>query len=95
MFKHIKIRSYEIGLRFRDREFQGLMAPFEIYGAFSADGGHSFAPNRRLSDQASPAGASPCCNSFLGLALGDRAMHAVWGDFRGQSWQIFYGRHAW
>ena len=25
MFKHIKIRSYEVGLRFRDGEFQGLM----------------------------------------------------------------------
>jgi len=24
-FKHVKIRNYEIGLRFRDREFQGLM----------------------------------------------------------------------
>jgi len=23
-FKHVKIRNYEIGLRFRDREFQGL-----------------------------------------------------------------------
>jgi regulator of protease activity HflC (stomatin/prohibitin superfamily) len=25
VFKHVKIRNYEIGLRFRDREFQGLM----------------------------------------------------------------------
>ena len=25
--KHIKIRNYEIGLHFRDGEFQGLLAP--------------------------------------------------------------------
>jgi regulator of protease activity HflC (stomatin/prohibitin superfamily) len=27
ILKHIKIRSFEIGLRFRDREFEGLIAP--------------------------------------------------------------------
>jgi regulator of protease activity HflC (stomatin/prohibitin superfamily) len=27
MFKHIKIRTYEMGLIFRDREFQGLLGP--------------------------------------------------------------------
>ena len=27
IMKHIKIRNFEIGLRFRDREFQGLLAP--------------------------------------------------------------------
>ena len=25
LFKHVKIRSYEIGLYFRDREFKGLL----------------------------------------------------------------------
>ena len=27
LFKHVKIRSYEIGLHFRDGEFRGLLRP--------------------------------------------------------------------
>ena len=42
MFKHIKIRSYEIGLLFRDREFQRLLEPgrywlFDPWGKLSVD----------------------------------------------------------
>lgn len=77
----------------RDRRSAGAGpdVAFEAYVAVSADGA-DLMPNVRLSDQPSPYSAVPCCNSFLGLALGGGWLHADWADFREGRWEVFYGR---
>ncbi len=78
----------------RDRRAAGTSpdVAFEAYVAISLDGGDHFLPNRKLSDQPSPYNQVPCCNSFLGLALGGGRLHADWGDFREGLWEVFYAR---
>jgi hypothetical protein len=83
-----------LAVTWRDRRAAGpgTEVPFEMYFAYSPDGGETFLPNRRLSTAPSPFFKMPCCNSFLGLALADGVLHSAWGDFRLGLWQAFYGR---
>ncbi len=83
-----------LAIVWRDRRSAGTGAhvPFEIFTAISTDGGEHFLPDRKLSDQPSPYDRAPCCNSFLGLALDENWIHAVWCDFRDNRWNNYYTR---
>ncbi len=83
-----------LAIVWRDRRTAGTGSdvPFEVYAAVSLDGGDHFLPNRKLSEKPSPYNKVPCCNSFLGLALGGGLLHADWGDYRDGRWNIFYAR---
>ncbi len=83
-----------VAVIWRDRRGGGTGsdAPFEIYAAVSWNGGDSFPPNTKLSDQPSAPDNLPCCNSFEGLAIGGGGLHAVWGDGRELVWEIYTAR---
>lgn len=82
----------QLGIAWRDRRIAvpGVSAPFDIYGRVSPDGGGSFEPNQRLSSASSPWMTLGCCNSFLGLALTDASLLAVWSDYRSDDWDIYF-----
>ena len=83
-----------LAVLWRDRRAAGpgAQVPFEAYMAVSPDGGDTFLPNQKRSDQPSPYSPVPCCNTFLGLTVEDGWVHANWGDFREGRWEIFYVR---
>jgi BNR repeat-like domain len=83
-----------LALLWRDRRAAGpgSNVPFEIFVAYSPDGGATFLPNQKLSTQPSPFNPLPCCNSFQGLVLSGGWLHGDWGDFREGQWKVFYGR---
>jgi hypothetical protein len=82
----------DLVVAWRDRRLSvpGLSAPFDIYARVSTDGGTLFDANRRLSSMSSPWIALGCCNSFLGVALSDRSLYAIWGDYRSNDWEIYF-----
>ncbi len=68
----------------RDRRNTGAgdTVPFQIYGTISKDGGNTYAPNFRISDAVSPAVTLIHGDDFLGCAVSDSTVYALWSDMR-------------
>lgn len=72
------------GVVWRDRRHTsaGDTVPFQIYGSTSANEGDSFTPNFLISDTISPFINLERGNDFLGCAVTDSAVYALWSDMR-------------
>lgn len=72
------------GLIWRDRRHtnKGDTVPFQIYGSTSVNGGNSYTPNFLISDTISPFIDLERGDDFLGCAVTDSAVYALWSDMR-------------
>src|SRR6185312_11438060 len=72
------------GIVWRDRRHTGAgdTVPFQIYGSTSTNGGDSFTPNFLISDSISPFIDLERGDDFLGCAVTDSAVYALWSDMR-------------
>ena len=67
----------------------GSSANFEIYTAASLNGGQTFGPSYRISDQSSPVIPISKGNDFLGVAVTNTVLHTDWCDKRTNNTEIF------
>lgn len=87
--------SGKLAIAWRDRRLNGvgLNVPFDIYATLSTDAANTFSPNYRVTNVSSPYFASPCCNSFIGVATADSSIYMNWGDYRsGTDWDVYFNK---
>jgi len=70
--------TYGIVWRDRRNTGKGDSAAFQIYGSTSTNGGDSYTPNFLISDTISPPVLIPHGDDFLGCAVSDSAVYALW-----------------
>ncbi len=74
--------TYGVAWRDRRNTSTGDSASFQIYGTISKNGGDSYSPNFLISDSISPPVLIPRGDDFLGCALSDSNLYALWSDLR-------------
>jgi len=72
------------GVVWRDRRNTNIgdTVPFQIYGAMSVNGGNTYTANFLISDAISPFIDLDHGDDFLGCAVSDSAVYALWSDMR-------------
>jgi len=72
------------GIIWRDRRHTNIgdTVPFQIYGSTSINGGISYTPNFLISDTISPFIDLERGDDFLGCAVTDSNVYALWSDMR-------------
>jgi len=72
------------GIVWRDRRHTNIgdTVPFQIYGSTSVNGGNSYTPNFLISDSISPFIDLEHGDDFLGCAVTDSDVYALWSDMR-------------
>src|SRR5205085_12359945 len=76
----------------------------DIFGTISTDGGVTFSPNFRVTDQSFDADKGKFTDAtgsddyylgdYLGLALANNTAYAAWTDTRGGNQDIFFSRYT-
>jgi FG-GAP-like repeat len=76
----------------------------DVFGTVSSDGGQTFSPNFRVTDQSFDADAGKFTDAigngdyylgdFVGLALADHTAYAAWTDTRNGNQDVFFTRYA-
>ncbi len=88
-----KFGTYGAFWRDRRNSGAGQSAAFNVFGAYSVNGGVSYNVNNVIQITPSPAITSFEGNDFIGVALGDSCLYSSWADFRNNTLnQLFFNK---
>jgi hypothetical protein len=74
-----------VSIVFYDRRLDPRNIMIDVFYAESADGGVSFSPNLRVTDQSSDPGTLSFIGDYIGIASNGTLAHPVWTDLRNVS----------